>query len=190
MHRALVDKDDLELKAIVVEEGRLFSGLFLAPGSALITPDVVVPITAVANTSEDRVDLSLSAAEIRHLPPYLHYRRLPPTFSDQAMVLGASMGGNTPIPRLEETADKPTGEIEIDPGENVMLGHSGRKLGHVHEVLFDDDQLVGIVMHPEGWFKGPVIVPRRFLERSDDEALFVHLTEDGLKQLEPFVPPE
>jgi len=43
------------------------------------------------------------------------------------------------------------------------------------------------VIKPDGWFKAPVILPRRFLERSDDAALFVQLTEDELGALEPFV---
>lgn len=69
-----------------------------------------------------------------------------------------------------------------------MLGHTGRRLGHVKEVLFDGDELVGIVMEPEGFFREPVILPRRLFERSDDAALFARLTEEDLKHLEPFVP--
>jgi len=58
----------------------------------------------------------------------------------------------------------------------------------VQDVLFDDDQLVGIVLKPEGFFRSEVILPRRYLERSDDLALFVNIEEKDLKQLKPFEP--
>src|SRR5206468_10021428 len=75
------------------------------------------------------------------------------------------------VPRwLEQFANKGPDELEIDGGENVMLGHTGRKLGTVKDVLFEGDQLVGVVLQPEGWFKSDVVLPRRFLDRSDDGA--------------------
>jgi len=55
-------------------------------------------------------------------------------------------------------------------------------------VLFDDDQLVGVVLLPEGFFKSDVILPRRFLDRSDDAALFANIEEEDLEKLRPFKP--
>jgi PRC-barrel domain protein len=99
------------------------------------------------------------------------------------------LGSGPELPNwLEQVANKPEGELEIDGGENVMLGHTGRKIGTVQDVLFDDDQLVGIVLKPEGFFRSEVILPRRFLERSDDLALFVNIDESDLARLEPFEP--
>jgi len=69
-----------------------------------------------------------------------------------------------------------------------MLGHTGKKLGTVKDVLFHDDQLVGVVLHPEGLLKQEVILPRRFLDRSDDLALFAKLSESDLDHLQPFRP--
>jgi len=180
-----VDENDFDLKALVVEEDNEFSGYALRPGTALMIPDIVVPVAAVATATEDRVDLSISADDVRNLPPYLTFRRRALSLGQQLQV---TLGGSSTGVGLEETAAKPTGAIEIDEGENVMLGHAGHKLGTVKEVLFDGVDLVGIVLQPEGWFKHPVILPRRFFERSDDLALFVHLTEDDLRELEPFTP--
>ena len=53
-------------------------------------------------------------------------------------------------------------------------------------MLFDGDGLVGIVLKPEGLFKKEVILPRRFLDRSDDAALFAKLDEADLEHLKPF----
>jgi hypothetical protein len=102
---------------------------------------------------------------------------------DEAAVLAAS----PTVPHwVEQVANKPAGELEIDGGENVMLGHTGRKLGTVKDVLFDGDELVGIVLRPEGLFKSDVILPRRFLDRSDDAALFAQIDDQDLGHLEPF----
>jgi sporulation protein YlmC with PRC-barrel domain len=184
----LVDKDSLELKALVVKEDSRFSGHFLRPGSLLLTDELVVPLSAVRGVTHERVDLQLTAGELRRLPPYLTYRFAAPTPTEevgQALdVLTATMAA----PRVEETADKPASELEIDLGENVMLGHTGKKLGHVKDVLFDGAELVGVVILPAGLLREEVVLPRRFIGRSDDAALFAQLGPDDLEHLKPFGP--
>ena len=184
----LVDAD-YRLQALVVEEGRDFSGRILSPGSLLVSNQVIVPKDAVKAMTHSRVDLSLASADIRRLPPYLRYGEKTETLGQEAEDFAAVLGSGPEIPGwLEEVANKPATELEIDEGENVMLGHTGRKLGEVQDVLFDGDQLVGVVLKPEGFFKKEVILPRRFLDRSDDAALFAQLDENDLKHLTPFDP--
>jgi sporulation protein YlmC with PRC-barrel domain len=182
----LVDETSLGLKALVVKEDGRFSGHFLSPGSMLLTDELVVPSAAVGSVSHDRVDLKLTASRLRKLPPYLTHRFAAPTpseeFGEALDVLTATMAA----PRLEETADKPASELEIDAGENVMLGRTGKKLGHVKDVLFDGDELVGVVMLPEGLLREEVVLPRRFIGRSDDLALFAQLEPEDLRHLKPF----
>ena len=91
-------------------------------------------------------------------------------------------------PPLVEEARKRLDELEISRGENVMLGHTGKKLGTVRDVVLDDGELAGIVVHPVGFFKEDVLLQVRFLGRSDDLALFAHLTEADLEHLKPFHP--
>jgi sporulation protein YlmC with PRC-barrel domain len=189
LKRVLVEDQAYALKAIVVKEGGRFSGLLLSPGSLLLADEVIVPIEAVAKVSHDAVELKLSSADLRRLPPYLSFRTEPETpteeFSEQVAVLGSSPA----IPAsYHEVANKPPGELEIEGGENVMLGQTGKRLGTVRDVLFDDGELVGVVVRPDGWFKHDVILPRRFLDRSDDAALFAHVGEDEIKRLELFEP--
>jgi sporulation protein YlmC with PRC-barrel domain len=184
----LVDAD-YRLQALVVEEGRDFSGRILSPGSLLVSNQVIVPKDAVKTMTHERVDLSLASADIRRLPPYLRYGEKRETLGEEAEDFAAVLGSGPDIPGwLKEVANKPDTELEIDQGENVMLGHTGRKLGEVQDVLFDGDQLVGVVLKPEGFFKREVILPRRFLDRSDDAALFAQLDENDLKHLTPFDP--
>jgi sporulation protein YlmC with PRC-barrel domain len=185
----LVDSD-YSLKSLVVKESGGFSGQVLSPGSHLVADEVVVAKDAVQEVTHDRVDLNLSAADVRREPPYLTYREKSESVAGELEDFAAVLGSGPEVPHwLEEVANKPPGELEIDTGENVMLGHTGRKLGIVKDVLFDDDQLVGVVLRPDGLFKKDVILPRRFLDRSDDAALFARLDENDIKNLQPFQEP-
>ena len=189
LRRVLVEDPDFSLRAIVVKEGSRFSGLGLAPGSLLVADEVIVPIDAIGEISHERVSLKIPAADVRRLPPYLEFRNREASAGEVLEDEGAVLGLSPAIPHsVEEVANKPAGELEIEGGENVMLGHSGKRLGSVRDVLFDDGELVGIVLQPEGWFKQDVILPRRFLDRSDDAALFAQLEEEEVERLAPFDP--
>ncbi len=176
----LVD-GDYNLKSLVVKEGRL--------GTLVVNDEFIVPRDAVERVDHDRIDLKLSSAGARRLPPYLSYREKGETAAEEAEDLAGVFGTSPEVPNwLEQVANKPADELEIDRGENVMLGRTGRKLGTVQDVLFDGDQLVGVVLQPGGLFTKEVILPRRFLDRSDDAALFASLDESDLEHLEPFEP--
>jgi sporulation protein YlmC with PRC-barrel domain len=187
LHRTLVNRETMELEGIVVRESRVFTGLLQSPDSMLLAADVSVPIDAVAAVTRDRVDLKLTSAQVRRLPPYLSYSSATPDLG-QDLLQTVEATFNPLVPRYAETLNKPADEIEIEQGENVMLRDTGRKLGEVKDVIFDGDELVGIVIRPGGFFKQEVILPRRFLKRSDDVALFANLSEEDLKQLMPFRP--
>ena len=189
LRRVLVEDPDYSLRAIVVKEGSRFSGLGLAPGSLLLADEFVVPIDAIGEVDHDRIELKIAAADVRRLPPYLGFRNREASATDVLEDEGAVLMLSPAIPHsIEEVANKPAGQLEIEGGENVMLGHSGKRLGSVRDVLFDEGELVGIVLQPEGWFKQDVILPRRFLDRSDDAALFATLEEDEVERLAPFDP--
>jgi len=187
LSRLLVDKESLGLKALVAKESRRFSGHLLSPGSFLLADELIVPRDAVASITHDRIGLKLSASEVRNLAPYLSYRYGGETvaegFGDEISVLALSP--SVPF-SMKEVANKQADELEISGGENVMLGHTGKKLGTVKDVLFDESQLIGIVVRPDGILKKEVILPRRFLGRSDDLALFADLTAEEFDELNPF----
>ena len=71
-----------------------------------------------------------------------------------------------------------------------MLGKSGQRLGRVHDLLYDNGELVGVVIQPEGFFKRDVVLPIRFISRADDMALFAELSESDVERLKPFVDAE
>jgi hypothetical protein len=189
LHRVLVGGADYGLKALVIKEGHEFSGHLLSPGSMLLADELVVPREAVKEVSRNGIELHLAAGAVRRLHPYLSYRYEAESPGEELSDLGSALGASPSIPgSLEEVAHKPASELEIEAGENVMLGRTGRKLGEVKDVLFDGEDLVGVVLLPQGLLRHEVILPRRFLERSDDLALFAQLSEEDLEHLEPFRP--
>ena len=184
----LADEESLDLHAIVVKETNRFSGQHWE-AAALMEDDIAIPIHAVVQAGRERITLSITSAEARRTPPYLTYRCAPIQRGGMGGMLFAQIGETAYAPRLVEEAHKRLDELEIRGGENVMLGHTGHKLGTVRDLVMDEGELAGIVVHPTGFFKEDVLLQVRFLGRSDDMALFAHLSEDDLAHLQPFHPP-
>jgi sporulation protein YlmC with PRC-barrel domain len=193
LQRVVVDGETWDPHALIVRETEWFSGRVLAPGAGMMVAEVIVPLDAVASVTEGEVRLKLDRRATRALPPYLSYQYQPLQTGDQwryaAAMIGGPLGAGPMFPRLDETADKAKGDIEIRHGENVMIGHQGDKLGTVQDVLFDEGELVGIVVRPVGFFKHDVVVQVRFLDRSDDLALFLRMTTDDVLKLAEFEGP-
>jgi len=187
----LVAAQGFDPAALVVKVESSIAGRWLADEKLFITDEVVVPIAAVASATHDLVRLSMSIDDLRRQPPYLSYRfkalGLGEATVEEADLLGGGLGLPT---NVEEVANKPMDEIEIERDENVMLGKSGRRLGRVHDLLYDQRELIGVVIRPEGFFKQDVVLPIRFISRADDMALFADLAESDVEHLEPFVDAE
>jgi len=180
---------DYALKALVIKESPSFSGHRLAPLSMLVVDEFVAPKDAVGSMTHELVELRLNAAEVRRLPPYIAYRERDESTGDVLVDSAGPLTASPEVPRwLEQVANKPADELEIDGGENVMLGDTGKRLGTVKDVLFEGEQLVGVVLLPDGLFKHEVLLPRRFLDRSDDLALFANISEADMERLTPFHP--
>jgi uncharacterized protein YrrD len=183
----IVDEKGFEPHALVVKDEATLAGRLLAGEKLFTTDEVVIPISAVESASHEGVRLSLSGADIRRQPMYLSYQREPMTVQEAAVEEGEFLTGGLGLPKAQEVANKPAGQIEIERGENVMVGETGRRLGTVQDVLFDHGALMGVVIHPEGWFTRDVVLPIRFIERADDMALFAQLDESDVEQLKPLV---
>jgi sporulation protein YlmC with PRC-barrel domain len=186
----IVDEEGFDLRALVVKEEESFAGRLLAAESLFITDEVVIPIAAVESAAHNVVRLSMSGPDIRRQPPYLSYRFKPLDIKTAALGDVTILTGGMAMPSVEEIANKGKGEIEIERGENVMLGNTGHRLGRVNDVLFDQGELIGVVIRPVGFFKRDVVLPIRFIDRADDLALFAHLDESDVEHLKPFVDAE
>jgi sporulation protein YlmC with PRC-barrel domain len=185
LHRVVVDRESWEPHQIVVKETARFNGHLLALAAGLMTEELIVPVAAIARVSRERLDLSITAVEARRLPPYLTYSWAPLDVAGAVEEdLGVLLGAPLPPPGAE-TAHKARGDIEIRPDEHVHLGRGGPIFGEVRDLLVDDGELAGIVVRRKG---GDVVVQVRFLERSEDGDLFVHLASEDLEHLPPFEP--
>ena len=182
----LVEQAGFEAKALVVRDETSLLGRLVAAEKLLVTDEVIVPLSAVESATRDEVRLSLSAADVRRRKPYLSYRLEPDTTGESLLREAELLGGGLGVPDVQEVADKPSTVIEIDQDENVMIGKTGRRLGTVRDLLFHDGELVGVVVRPDGFFKQDVVLPIRFLSRSDDMALFANLGEKDIEGLKPF----
>jgi sporulation protein YlmC with PRC-barrel domain len=187
LERIVVDGESWDPRALIVRETNRFSGRTFAPGAGMLVTEVIVPLNAIESVTPDGIRLTLDKRATRALPPYLSYQYKPLERGDglryAAALAGGALGVGPMFPLLQETADKAEGEIEIRHGENVMVGHGGEKLGTVQDVLFDEGELVGIVVRPTGFFTHDVVVQVRFLDRSDDLALFLRMTPEDVKRL-------
>jgi len=187
----LVEADGFDPKALVVKDESSLTGRLLAAEKFFVTDEVVVPIAAVDSATHDLIRLSMPLEEVRRQPPYLSYRFKPLTAGEAALEEVDFLGGGLGLPaNTEEVANKPADQIEIDRDENVMLGKSGHRLGRIHDLLYDNGELVGVVIQPEGFFKRDVVLPIRFISRADDMALFAELNESDVERLKPFVDAE
>lgn len=182
----LVDGEGFDAKELVIKDETSLVGRLMAHERLMVTDEVAVPISLVKSATHEQVVLSIPAADVRRQRPYLSYRFKPESLGEIILHEAQLLGGGLALPDVEEDASKPSGEIEIDRDEKVMIGQTGRCLGRVRDLLYDDGELIGVVILPEGFFKQDVVLPIRFLERSDDMALFANVGEADIEHLEPF----
>jgi sporulation protein YlmC with PRC-barrel domain len=183
----IVDAEGFDPRALVVKDEVSLGGRLRGDSKLFNTDEVVIPITAVESAAHDLVRLSMSGPDVRHQPLYLSYRPKPLTLEEAALEEADLLTGTVGLQPRQEIANKPAGQIEIDRGENVMLGKTGHRLGQVQDVLFDHGELIGVVIRPDGFFTRDVVLPREFIDRADDMALFARLDESDIDQLKPFV---
>ena len=151
----IVDRESSDVHALVVKETRRFSGHHEVV-AALMEDDIAIPIAAVRDAERGQVTLSITSAEARRAAPYLTYQLAALDRGDEERVLIAEAGGGMFVPPLLEEARKRLDELEIRRGENVMLGHTGKRLGTVRDVVLDGGELeveVGEDLHVNltGW---------------------------------------
>ena len=182
----LVDEDGFDPKALVIKDETSLVGRLMAAEKLFITDEVVVPISAVESADHELVRLSLTRDEIKGQQPYISYRFKAESVGEAILKEAQLLGGGLALPDADEVADKPQNEIEIDKDENVMIRKTGHRLGKVLDVLFDEGELVGVVVRREGIEARDVVLPIRFVYRGDDMALFADVTQADIQNLKPF----
>src|SRR2546426_8059802 len=148
--RIVVEEKGFDPRALVVKEGESFGGRLQAAESIFITDEVVIPIAAVESVDHDLVRLSMSAPDVRRQPPYLSHHFRPLTVENAALKGADVLTGGIGIPNVEETAAKDKGQIEIDGGENGMLGKTRHPLCPGPDPPFAPGGIRGVRGKPPG----------------------------------------
>lgn len=120
--RVIVDEKGFEPRALVVKDEATLVGRLLAGEKLFTTDEVVIPIAAVESATHEGVRLSMSARDVRNQPLYLSYQRETLTAEEAVIEEGELLTGGLGLPKAHEVANKPAGQIEIERGENVMVG--------------------------------------------------------------------
>jgi sporulation protein YlmC with PRC-barrel domain len=183
----IIDGESFDIHAIVVKETRHFSGHYVA-ATALMEDDISIPVSAVKDVTRDLITLSITSAEARRTEPYLTYQYAPHARGDAVAFCWLRPRRRGMRPTWWRRRTSASTSWRSSQGENVMLGRTGQKLGTVRDIVLDEGELAGVVIRPMGFFKEDVLLQVRFLGRSDDLALFAHLTEADLAHLQPFHP--
>jgi uncharacterized protein YrrD len=183
----IVDEQGFDPRALVVKDEISLGGRLRGDSKLFTTDEVVIPITAVESATHDLVRLSMSGPDVRRQPLYLSYRPKSLTVEEAALEGADVLTGSVGLPPKQEIANKPAGQIEIDRGENVMLGKTGHRLGRVQDVLLNHGEVMGVVIRPDGLFTRDVVLPIRFISRADDMALFANLDKSDIDELKPFI---
>jgi len=181
VEHAVVSEEGTELWHIVVKESAIASGHRWYQGANMLIHNVAVPAAAITRATKERVDLRITLSQVRRLPPYLSYQDF--GASPRQLALAVALIAGNPGWTYSESAAQPTSVMEVSKGENVMFKESGEVLGHVHNLVYDGSELVGIVVRPHAILTHDVLIQTRFLHRGDDLALFTHITEDDVKHL-------
>src|SRR5260370_19793595 len=187
MVSVIVDEQGFDPRGLVVKDETLLEGRLRGDSKLFNTDEVVIRIAAVEAATHDLVRLWMSEPDVRRQPLYLSYRPKRLTVEEAAIEEADVLTGSVGLPLEQEIANKPAGQIEIDRGENVMLGKTGHRLGRVHDVLFDHGEVIGVVIRPDGLFTRDVVLPMRFISRADDMALFADLDKSDIDELKPFI---
>ena len=86
------------LRALVVKESAAFSGHRFSPASFLVNDEFVVPVDAARSVTHERVELSLSAGDVRLLPAYLSYREKDETSTEVAVDEAGPLTASPEVP--------------------------------------------------------------------------------------------
>jgi hypothetical protein len=168
----------------VIKESPVASGHHWYQEAHLLIDTVMVPVDSIASLTQGKIDLLLSLADIRHLPPYLSYENLGSSPFNIFLQVDTESWATASI---SETAARPPDELEVRKDENILLEDLSDIIGQVHDLIFDGGKLVAVAVRP-GLFKREVLIQCRFLHRSEHGALVARISKKDVEQLQPFQP--
>ena len=198
--RIVLRRADLSVVEVVIDIGFQRSGHHLWEGGLGLDYDRVVPADTVESTSEQRIELSLTADEFKAAPEYSIERfeevqDLTPDEFDIPDVVNRLQGlsaifSSTASGWLVEKQARPEASVEIAEGTPVWRRHPHDKLGEVDHVLVDavTGGLKALVMKRGFLLHRDVVLPRRYISELLDNLVRVDITDAELAKLHEYRP--
>ena len=198
LKRVVVKRSDLTITHIVVDIGFLRSGRSLWEGGLGLDYDRIVPISAIARSTSDRIDLALTDEEFKAEPEYTDE-----SFEPVADPSPGEVDVNDMALRAESVADaiastpgawvtvrlnKDPNSVDIVEGTDVWRMEPHQKLGDVKRVLVDENtgQLRALVISRGFILKHDVVLPMRFIAELDDNIVRVDVSDLEIQTLRPY----
>jgi len=198
LKRVIVKRTDLTITHIVVDIGFLRSGRSLWEGGLGLDYDRIVPISDVARSTSNRIDLAISDDEFKAEPEYTDE-----TFEPVADPSPNEFDVNDVAIRAESIADaiastpgawvtvrlnKDPNSVDIAEGTDVWRLQPHQKLGDVKRVLLDETtgQLRALVISRGFILKHDVVVPVRYIAELEDDIVRVDVTDIELQTFRPY----
>jgi uncharacterized protein YrrD len=195
VHRLVVDADSKQLAYVAIDK-------------SIFTEDRLVEVSDLASSDEAGVRLAITAAEAETaLRPYVaqemvqtpdgvgmatwtgstigiagssKWNIVDSGSADFPSTTGSSLFMQAPIGTVitQEVSNLEPGDVRIDTGTDVV-GSDGHKVGHVDELLFDDENKVtGFVVRAGFLFKHDVQVPITWVAGIAHDHIRLNLTKD------------
>jgi uncharacterized protein YrrD len=199
LSRVVLRAADFSATQVVVDIGFLRAGHKLWEGGLGLEYDRVVPIEAVARATDERIDLSLTAAAFKDAPEYSieSFEPVdlrpdasdPPPLAESREELARRLAGrpaDTGV-YLVQRFNKSLDDVDIREGTRVWRMEPHEQLGEVDRVLFDGGGRATAFVIRRGWLlKRDVVLPVRFVSEVLDDLVRVEMSDADVEGLEGF----
>jgi sporulation protein YlmC with PRC-barrel domain len=189
LRHVVVGQRQLRVTHLVVDIGFHGAGHHVWEGGHGLTYDREIPVATIKNASDTRLDLRLSADEVRNAPKFTEeYTELPASMAET--VLGDITG--TPTLRVVARLHEGPGEEDIAAGAHVWREEPHQKLGEVDRVLVDEaTEKVKALVVKRGFLRvHDFVLPMHYVQEVLGEVVRVRLSDTELADLKEYPPAE
>jgi sporulation protein YlmC with PRC-barrel domain len=208
LERIVVERDERRVTHVVIDPGLLESGNLLSPGGWEKPRARIVPISAVQNVSDDRIQLALDQRAFAEEPLFEqeYYANADlqtgevqaegdkPRFRLGELIhyiaTAAGLGAAPYEPTTEIAFRESTESAEIAAGTPVWRRTPHEEIGVVERVLVDAEtsRITAFVLRRKGRGGKVIQVPIEAVSDVQDGVVHVTLSEADLAKLRPYQP--
>jgi uncharacterized protein YrrD len=198
LQRVVIKRSDLSLTHVVVDIGFLRSGRRLWEGGLGLDYDRIVSVDEIAQATDERLDLHLTAAQFKDAPEYTAESFEPPQdltpnefdipdIVNLTETFAAAVSSTSPG-WLIERLNRPLDGVDIAEGTDVWRQHPHEKLGEVRRLLLDDasGRMQAIIVRRGFVLHRDVILPVRYISELLDDIVRVEISDAELDQLREY----